>query len=88
MAPITAARSTLAVGCTTNTNTTNARAASTTAARGPISPAKSSTAPQTMVTLAPETAVRCVSPAVRNSATVAAGTVLVSPSTKPGSIAA
>src|SRR5581483_10380167 len=60
MAPITAARNTLAVGCTTITKTTRATAARPTAARGPISRAENSTAPHTMVTLAPETAVRCV----------------------------
>ena len=59
IAPITAARSTLAVGCTTTTNSTRATPASATAARGPISRDKNSTAPQTIVTLAPDTAVRC-----------------------------
>ncbi len=88
IAPITAARSTLAVGCTTITNTTNAAPANTTAARGPISRAENSTAPHTIVTLAPDTAVRCVNPAARNSRLVTAVTVEVSPSTNPGSIAA
>ena len=88
IAPITAALSTLAVGCTTTTKTTRASAASSTAGRGPISPADSSTAPHTMVTLAPDTAVKWVSPAVRNSAVVAVDTAAVSPSTNPGSIAA
>ena len=88
IAPITAARSTLAVGCTTITNTTSATAASATAARGPTSRADSNTAPQTIVTLAPDTAVRCVRPAMRNSAVVVAVTVAVSPRTRPGSIAA
>ena len=68
MAPITAARSTLADGWTTMTNATSATAASATAKRGPTNPAVSSTAPQTIVTFAPDTAVRCVSPDARNSA--------------------
>ena len=67
IAPITAARNTLAVGCTTMTNSTKAMPANATAARGPISRDENSTAPQTIVTLAPDTAVRCVRPAVRNS---------------------
>ena len=61
MAPITAARNTLADGWTTTTNATSATAASAKAKRGPTSPAISSTAPQTIVTFAPDTAVRCVS---------------------------
>ena len=88
MAPITAARSTLAPGCTTITNATSTSPARSTANRGPISPADSNTAPQTMVTLAPDTAVRWVRPAVRNSAMVSGVTPEVSPSTRPGSIAA
>ena len=71
---ITAARSTLADGCTTTTNPTNASAASPTAARGPTNRALNSTAPQTIVTFAPDTAVRCVSPAARNSASCRADT--------------
>ncbi len=62
--------------------------ASPTAARGPISRAENSTAPQTIVTLAPDTAVRCVKPAVRNSWPVTGVTVDMSPSTSAGSIAA
>ena len=58
IAPITAARSTLALGCTTTTNNTSAAAASVTAGRGPITRAHNSTAPHTIVTLAPDTAVR------------------------------
>jgi hypothetical protein len=46
------------------------------------------TAPQTIVTFAPDTAVRCVRPEVRNCAVVGAATVEVSPSTSAGSIAA
>ena len=88
IAPITAARSTLAVGCTTMTNNTRAAPASATAARGPISRDVNSTAPHTIVTLAPDTAVRCVKPAVRNSWLVTVLTVDVSPSTSAGSIAA
>jgi hypothetical protein len=88
IAPITAARSTLASGWTTTTKAARVAPASTTATRGPSSPAASRTEPQTMVTLAPETAVRCVRPAVRNAATVPESTAEVSPSTKPGSIAA
>ena len=61
MAPITAARNTLAEGWTTMTNANSATAASATATRGPTNPAVSSTAPQTIVTFAPDTAVRCVS---------------------------
>ena len=53
IAPITAARSTLALGCTTTTNNTSAAAASVTAGRGPITRAHNSTAPHTIVTLAP-----------------------------------
>ena len=63
-------------------------AASPTAARGPISRDENSTAPQTIVTLAPDTAVRCVRPAVRNSWLVIGVTVDVSPRTSAGSIAA
>lgn len=55
------ARSTLAEGCTTITNAMSANAARLTATRGPTSAADNRTAPHTMVTLAPETAVRCVS---------------------------
>jgi hypothetical protein len=88
MAPITAARSTLAVGCTTMTNATKAIAASPTAGRGPISRAENNTAPHTIVTLAPDTAVRCVRPAARNSRAVVVVTAEVSPSTSAGSIAA
>jgi hypothetical protein len=40
------------------TNATNPTAASATAGRGPTSRADNSTAPHTIVTLAPETAVR------------------------------
>src|SRR5882757_7598727 len=58
MAPITAARSTLADGCTTTTNAARAIAAMPTATRGPTTAAVNRTAPQTMVTLAPDTAVR------------------------------
>src|SRR5262249_19197587 len=72
MAPIPAARSTLADGCTTMTNASSASAASATASLGPNSAAVISTAPQTIVTLAPDTAVKCVNPDVRNSATVGA----------------
>ena len=43
------------------TNAASATAANATAKRGPTNPAVSSTAPQTIVTFAPETAVRCVS---------------------------
>lgn len=85
---MTAARSTLAVGCTTITNASSATPASSTAARRPTSRADSSTAPHTMVTLAPETAVRCVMPAARNSRPVSAVTADVSPRTSAGSIAA
>src|SRR4029077_3816643 len=60
MPPITAARSTLADGCTTMTNATSASAASSTASVGPNRAAVISTAPQTIVTLAPDTAVKCV----------------------------
>ncbi len=70
IAPITAARSTLADGCTTTTNPNSVTAASPTAARGPISAALNSTAPQTIVTFAPDTAVRCVRPDVRKSSVV------------------
>ena len=48
----------------------------------------SRTAPQTIVTLAPDTAVRCVRPATRNSSVVAADRADVSPSTRAGTIAA
>src|SRR4029079_12643425 len=58
MAPITAARSTLADGCTTMTNATSATAASATAPLGPNRDADINTAPQTTVTLAPDTAVK------------------------------
>src|SRR6478609_2391675 len=88
MPPITAARSTLADGCTTATNAMRAAAAAAAAARGPTTAAASNTAPHTMVTLAPDTAVRCVSPAARNSVVVWAVTADVSPSTSAGSIAA
>ena len=88
MAPITAARSTLADGWTTMTNATSATAASATAKRGPTNPAVSSTAPQTIVTFAPDTAVRCVSPDARNSAAVSPVSAEVSPRTSAGSIAA
>ena len=47
-------------------------AASTTAARGPISRAENSTAAHTIVTLAPDTAVKCVMPAARKSRLVSA----------------
>ena len=70
MAPITAARSTLADGSTTMTKASSANAASATATRGPTSAAVNNTAPHTMVTLAPDTAVRCVNPEARNSAAV------------------
>jgi hypothetical protein len=88
MAPMTAARSTLAEGCTTMTNASSANAASVTAARGPTNPAANSTAPHTMVTLAPDTAVRWVRPDARNSAVVCFVSPDVSPSTSAGSIAA
>ena len=88
MAPITAARSTLADGCTTMTNATSASAASATASPRPEQAADNNTAPQTIVTLAPDTAVKWVSPAARNSSVVCAVTVDVSPSTSAGSIAA
>ncbi|CNV98174.1 Uncharacterised protein [Mycobacterium tuberculosis] len=88
MAPITAARNTLAVGCTRMTNATNATAAHTTAARGPINRAETSAAAHTIVTLAPETAVKCVRPAARNSRLVKAVTVEVSPRTRAGNIVA
>ena len=64
MAPITAARSTLADGCTTMTNATSASAGQHDGQpRARTVAAVNSTAPQTMVTLAPDTAVRWVSPA-------------------------
>ena len=88
MAPMTAARSTLADGCTTMTNATSASAASATASLGPTSAADINTAPQTMVTLAPDTAVKWVNPDARNSSVVCAVNVDVSPSTSAGSIAA
>ena len=88
IAPITAARSTLAVGCTTMTNSSRATPANPTAARGPINRDENSTAPHTIVTLAPDTAVRCVSPAVRNSWVVIGVTVDMSPRTRAGSMAA
>src|SRR3954454_4986338 len=78
MAPITAARSTLADGCTTMTNAASASAASATASLGPRTAAVIRTAPQTMVTFAPDTAVKCVSPAERNSSVVCAVNVEVS----------
>ena len=73
MAPITAARNTLAVGCTTTTNPASPSAANTTAARGPINRAENSTAAHTIVTLAPETAIKCVMPDARNSRLVSRG---------------
>lgn len=88
MAPIAAARNTLAVGCTTMTKATSASAASTTAVRGPINRAENSTAAHTIVTLAPDTAIRCVMPAARKSRPVSPGTAEVSPSTSAGSSAA
>ena len=88
MAPITAARNTLADGCTTMTKATSASAASPTASLGPNNAAVIKTVPQTMVTLAPDTAVKCVKPATRNSSVVCAVNVDVSPSTSAGSIAA
>ena len=88
IAPITAARRTLAVGSTITTKPASVTPASTDAARGPISPAASSTAPHTMATFAPDTAVRWVKPAVRNVWAVVAGIAAVSPSTRAGSIAA
>ena len=88
IAAITAARNTLADGWTTMTNATNAAAASATAIRGPTNAAVSSTAPQTIVTFAPDTAVRCVSPEARNCAVVSADSAEVSPRTSAGSIAA
>ena len=88
MAAITAARNTLADGWTTMTNATSAVAASATAMRGPTSVAVSSTAPHTIVTFAPDTAVRCVSPDARNCAVVSAESADVSPRTRAGSIAA
>lgn len=88
MAAITAARTTLAVGCTTMTKATSASAARATAARGPIRRAENSTAAHTIVTLAPDTAIKCVMPAARKSRLVSLGTAEVSPSTSAGSIAA
>ena len=88
MAPINAARNTLAVGCTTMTKANRANAASSTATRGRSNRAENSTAPHTMVTLAPDTAVKCVMPAARNSRPVSAATAEVSPKTRAGSIAA
>lgn len=70
------------------TNATNATAAHTTAARGPINRAETSAAAHTIVTLAPETAVKCVRPAARNSRLVKAVTVEVSPRTRAGNIVA
>jgi len=56
--PIAAARNTLGDGCTITTNANSVTAASATATRGPTNAAPSSTAPHTMVTFAPDTAVR------------------------------
>ncbi|SKT69311.1 Uncharacterised protein [Mycobacteroides abscessus subsp. abscessus] len=88
IAPITAARSTLGDGRTRMTKPTSTNPANATEVRRPISRPSSSTAPHTMDTLAPDTAIRCVSPDVRNIATVCASSALVSPSTRPGSSAA
>ncbi len=88
MPPMTAARSTLADGWTTMTNANRAIAASATAIRGPTNAAVNNTAPHTIVTFAPDTAVRWVSPAARNSAVVCPVSVEVSPKTSAGSIAA
>ena len=85
--PMTAARSTLGDGRARTTKPASATAASTGAPRTPIPDrrASSSTAPQTIATLVPLTAVRWVRPTVWKSASSAGSSRLVSPTTSPGS---
>ncbi len=87
IAPITAARNTLGEGRARTTNPINASAASATAVRGPSVAARASrrTAPRTIATLAPETAVRCDNPAVAKSARRAVLMLVSSPTTSAGS---
>lgn len=85
--PINAARTTLGDGRTTTTkqpSTTIVRSAA--GVRGvPQTRNTSSTAPAMIAKFAPDTARRCVSPAVRNSSTTSSGRPSVSPTTRPGS---
>ena len=87
IAPITAALSTLGDGRASSTNPANASPAATAEVRGPTLSARSSsrTAPVTIATFVPLTAVRCDRPAVVKSAAISASRPLTSPSTRPGS---
>ncbi len=86
-APITAARSTLGSGPASTTNPASASSARAADRRGPqrSSLSNSSTAPQMIARFAPLTAVRCASPATRNSSVTCGGTPVVSPTVNAGS---
>lgn len=87
IAPIVAARTTLGDGRTRMTKPTSATPHSPAASHGPARAhrASSNTAPTTIATLLPETALRCVIPVARKSSSTAGGNRLVSPTTRPGS---
>ena len=87
IAPMAAARTTLGDGRTRMTKPTSATAQSPAASHGPARDhrASRSTAPTTMATLLPDTALRCVMPVARKSSSTAGRNRLVSPTTSPGS---
>ena len=87
MAPITAARSTDGSGRASSTNPSSTSPAATSRARRPrpTPRAAASAMMQTIVTLVPLTAARCVRPVARMASPRSAGCSLVSPSTRPGS---
>ena len=86
---MTAARSTDGSGRATSTNPTTQSAPTTSSprARTPAQRARSSTEASTSVRLVPDTAVRCVSPAVRKSSVTSVGSRSSSPVTNAGTSA-
>src|SRR5262249_29080887 len=85
--PMAAARSTLGEGRANTTKPTVASPPAAADSRGPAPSRRATkrTAPTTYTRLAPETATRCDSPAVRKSATSTGSIAEVSPTARPGS---
>ena len=88
MAPMTPARTTLGSGRTRIRYPASTASASATRTRTPtrIRPASRNTAPTTMATFPPETAIRCASPASRMSMRVCSGNRVSSPIASPAMI--
>lgn len=86
-APMAAARTTLGLGRASTTNPTRTTAATSACTRRSTARRRRGrrTPARTIATFAPDTAVRCASPADRKSSSSTGSMVVVSPTTSPGS---